>query len=229
MVVIDDINIKDLKLSLSSRPSIPSPEQDIEFIDIKGRNGSLTKKYGFKDIQYKLTFDFLEDVSFRQAFREAKMAFYKASKLIFTEDYNIYHKIKAVSIDDATNDILEYGQFTVTFTLDPFAYEPSNMIEITRETKIMNFGFESEPYIKCYCSGTGNIYIGNQILTILDINGFIEFDSEKMNAYRNDNGIFINLNNHMVGDFLLIPNGVSDVKFDGDITKLEIDPRWRWI
>ncbi|NEY20498.1 phage tail protein [Bacillus ginsengihumi] len=229
MINLDNTNIKEINLSVSERPEIPTPEQDIEHIEVRGRNGSLTKKYAFKDIEYKITFDFLESASFKQAFRQAKQVIFNAKKLSFEDDPGIYYKIKSVVIDDATNDILEYGQFTVTFTLDPFAYEETDTIEVTQQTTLNNLGYEAEPYIKCYVAGTGNIYLGDQVITIKDINGFIELDSEMMNAYKAENDLITNLNNHMVGDFLLIPNGQSIVKFDGDISKLEINPRWRWI
>lgn len=226
---IDDTSIKDLNLCLSERPAIPTPEQDIEQIDVKGRNGSLTKKYGFKDIEYKLTFEFLEDVLFKPVFRQAKQIFFNSTKLTFDDDPGIFYKIKSVAIEDAINDIMEYGQFTATFTLDPFAYEEAEIITISQETVLNNPGYETEPYIKCYAAGTGKIYLGNQVITIKDINGFIELDCELMNAYRIENGLITNLNEHMIGDFLLIPKGQSSVKFDGAITELEIDPRWRWI
>lgn len=229
MVNLDDINISDLSLSLSERPPIPTPEQDTEHIEVRGRNGSLTKKYGFKDIEYKLTFDFLEDVNFKQAFRQAKQVIFNATKLSFDDDPEIYYKIKSVSIEDAANDIAEYGSFTVTFTLDPFAYEETDIITVSQQTTLNNPGYEAAPYIKCYAAGNGNIYLGEQVIAIKDINGTIEMDSELMNAYRNDDGLITNLNNHMIGDFLLIPPGSSTISFDGAISKLEIDPRWRWI
>ncbi|WP_181294608.1 distal tail protein Dit [Heyndrickxia sporothermodurans] len=229
MVILDTTKIKDINLSLSERPAIPTPERDTEHIDIQGRHGSLTKKYGFKDIPYSLTFDFLEDTPFKQAFRKAKIVFFKAKKLSFEDDPDIFYMIKSVEIEDALNDVLEYGQFTVNFTLAPFAYEVTKLITITSQTTLTNAGYESEPYIKAYAAGTGKIYIGNQVVTVKDINGFIEIDSTMMNAYRKENGLITNLNNHMIGDFPVLVEGRNVIKFDGNITKLEIDPRWRWI
>lgn len=229
MMNLDDKNIEELQLSLSERPSIPTPEQDLDHTEIRGRHGSLTRKYGFKDIPYSLTFDFLEDVPFKQAFRKAKIFFFNAKKLSFDDDPGIYYKIKSVQIDDALNDIEEYGQFTVNFTLDPFSYEETDSITITQQTTLSNAGYESEPYIKAHVTGIGKIYIGEQVITIKDVNGTIEIDSTMMNAYRNENGLITNLNNKMIGDFPVLSEGNNIIKFDGDITKLEINPRWRWV
>jgi predicted phage tail component-like protein len=229
MIKLDELSIEDLFLSISERPPIPTPEQDVEHVQIKGRHGTVTKKYGYKVIDYPLTFNFLEDTSFKQAFRKAKIVFMNTKQLSFDDDPDIFYKVKSVKFDTASNDVLEFGQFSVTFTLDPFAYEATEMITVLDQTTFKNPGYDSEPYIKCYINGSGNIYIGNQVVTITNINGFIELDSSLMNAYKIENGLTTNLNDHMVGDFLLFPQGDSLVRFDGNITKLEIDPRWRWI
>jgi len=229
-VLLDGTNIKDFNMYISEdRPPIPTPEQDIEHIEIKGRNGSLTKKYGFKDIEYPLVFQIYDEVSFKSAFRQAKQILFNAKKLAFADDPGIYYKIKSLTIDTAENEVVLYGQFTVNFILDPFAYEETDILTVTQETTLNNPGYESEPYIKAYVSGTGNIYLGDQMITIKDINGIIEMDSSLMNAYKKDGALITNLNDHMIGDFLVIPHGQSVVKFDGDITQLDIDPRWRWL
>jgi len=93
----------------------------------------------------------------------------------------------------------------------------------------LNSGYESEPYIKAYVAGTGKIYIGEQTITINGVNGTIEIDSAMMNAYRNESGLITNLNNKMIGDFPVLVEGNNRISFDGGITKLEINPRWRWI
>jgi phage-related protein len=229
MIVIDNKKIEELQLCLSERPAIPTPEQDVEHIEIKGRNGSLTKKYGFKDMTYSLTFDFLEDASFKPAFRQAKLAFFNGKKLAFEDDPGIYYKIKSVSISEAENEIMEFGQFTVEFILAPFAYEETESRIITSQTTLTNPGYDSEPLIVVHCTGTGKVYINNKSITIKDINGTITVDSESMNAYRIDNGRIVNLNHHMIGDFPVLGQGKNVIKFDGEITKLEINPRWRWV
>lgn len=229
MVNLDGVNVSKYKLSVTDRPPVPTPEQDVEHKEIRGRHGSLTKKYAFKDIEYKLTFNFLEDSAFKQAFRVAKLAFFNAKKLSFDDDPGIYYKIKSLVIDDADNDVEEYGQFEVTFTLDPFAYQETSTQTITAATTLNNPGYESEPYIKAYVAGNGNIYVGGHKIAITNINGTIEIDTALMNAYRVENGLITNLNSHMVGNFPVLPHGQTKISFDGAISKLEIDPRWRWI
>lgn len=209
---------------------VPTPEQDVEYIEIPGRNGSLTKKYGFKDIPLPVEFYINDNTSFKRAFRKAKVFLFQAKTISFDDDSEVYYKVKSIKIDDAENIIEKYGMFVVEFTLSPFQYEVDVPTQtITSETTLTNEGHESEPYIKVHATGTGKVYINDQVVTIKDINGTIEIDSEIMNAYRISNGYITNLNNHMIGDFPVLRNGSNVIKFDGAITKLEINPRWRWV
>jgi phage-related protein len=226
------MSIEQYHMSLTERPAIPTAEQDVEHIIVRGRHGSLTKKYAFNDVTFKPEFNYLEsDVPFATAYRTFKMALFRAQVLEFEDDPGVYRKIKSVSVDDAGNEDLYYGSFPVTFTLDPFVYSTDTSIKtITDQTVLINPGYESEPYIKAYLNGSGRFYIGGQMVTLIGIGSFIEIDCAMKNAYlTTDNGLIQNMNNHMVGDFPVIGTGQQTVTFDGDITKLEILPRWRWL
>ncbi|CAM5580339.1 hypothetical protein SAFG77S_09085 [Streptomyces afghaniensis] len=225
---INGVYTDEYKVKPKNRIEIPTPEQDIEQILIKGRHGSLTKKFGFKDILLPVHFTIHQE-SFKKTFRKAKMHLFKAKTLVFDDDNEVHYKVKSVQIETAENLVERFGEFTVIFTLDPFQYETNPIQTITSPTTLNNQGYESEPYIKCFVSGTGKIYIGEQTITINGVNGTIEIDSAMMNAYRNENGLITNLNDKMIGDFPVMVEGNNRISFNGDITKLEINPRWRWI
>ena len=229
-VKLNDIDIAEYGLYLASIPTVPTPEQDIEYVEIRGRHGSLTKKYGFKDIPYQLEFFFFDDLPFKQAFRQAKTMLFSAKTMIITDDPTVYYKIKSLSIETAENDIINYGRFIVNITLDPFQYEVNNPTEIiTSRTTINNPGYEAEPVMTAHCNGTGNIYINDQEITIQNINGTITIDSEMQNAYRVSGGYVTNLNKHMIGKFPILEHGSNVISFDGDISKIELIKNWRWV
>lgn len=225
---INGVYTDEYKVKPKNRIEVPTPEQDVEHKEIRGRNGSLTRKYGFKDILLPVHFTIHQE-SFKKTFRKAKMYLFNAKTLVFDDDNEVHYKVKSVQIETAENLVERFGEFTVIFTLDPFQYETNPIQTITSPTTLNNQGYESEPYIKCFVSGTGKIYIGEQTITINGVNGTIEIDSTMMNAYRNENGLITNLNSKMIGDFPVLVSGSNVIKFDGDITKLEINPRWRWI
>ena len=87
--------------------------------------------------------------------------------------------------------------------------------------------FESKPYIKLYGSGavTLNVSSGNSTnsWTISDIDEYIEIDSELMNCYK---GTALK-NDTVTGDgFPLLKAGVSTISCVGDVTRIEVIPRW---
>ncbi|MCM3396781.1 phage tail protein [Oceanobacillus profundus] len=227
---LDNVDTREFNIYQRERVVIPTPEEDNEHIEIKGRHGSLTKKNGFKDIELPIDFYFYEKASFKVTFRHAKVKFFNAKTLMLNDDDSVFYKIKSVVIDNALNDVLEVGEFTVNFRLDPFQYELSDSAKtITAQRTLSNPGYESEPIITAHVAGTGKIYINNVPITIQNINGTIIIDSELMNAYGNNNGIITNLNNHMIGDFPVFKHGSNVIYFDGAISKLEVNPRWRWV
>lgn len=228
-MILDSTNIKDLNLAVKERPAIPTAEQDVDRKEIRGRNGSVTKKYAFKDREYAVAFNFLENTPFKPAFRRAKLVLFSAKKLSFEDDPGIYQIIKSVSIDDADNDIEEYGEFTVTFILDPFDYEETDPVVFTAGGNLDNPAWESDPIITVTMAGTGHLNIGDQELILNDVNGDLVIDCDQKNAYMITDGNIMNMNSHMVGDFPVIKRGGQMISFDGDISKVEIDPRRRWI
>lgn len=226
---INDVYTDDYGVKPKGRIDIPTPERDIQHVEIKGRHGSFTKKYGYKDIVLPVNFTMHGD-NFKKIFRKAKMNLLNAETLKFDDDDEVYYKVKSAHIETAENLIQKFGEFTVSFRLDPFQYEISDSTQVIDNRKtLVNFGYESQPIIIAQVSGTGRIYINDQEIVIQNINGSIIIDSELMNAYRNNNGIITNLNNHMVGDFPVLEHGNNVIDFDGDITSLEINPRWRWV
>lgn len=228
---LDGIDIREYDMYQRERVVIPTAEQDIQTITIKGRNGELTKKYGYKNIPFSMSFIYFEKgESFKKAFRRFKAKFMDSQTLIVNGDDEVFYKIKSMNIEDAINDRDDIGEFTINFTLDPFQYEISNEpIAINDRTIIKNDGYETLPIITAQVAGTGRIYINDQEIVIRNINGTITIDSEMMNAYRDYNGVITNLNNHMVGDFPILEHGDNVIEFDGDIERLEMIANRRWV
>ena len=54
----------------------------------------------------------------------------------------------------------------------------------------------------------------------------IEVDSEIMNAYKKVNDDIILLNNKMYSDFPILEEGNNDISWVGNISQIEITPRW---
>ena len=88
------------------------------------------------------------------------------------------------------------------------------------------FSFASKPYLKIYGNGMGTLMIqsgtSNKIWQ-LEIDDYIEIDSEKMNCYK---GTLLR-NDKVSGDgFQTFEKGENNIIFSGEITAIDIVPRW---
>lgn len=228
-IKLNDVLSDDKGIYPKGRYEVPTPEEDIVYIDVRGRDGELTKKYGYKNIPLPVTF-YIHADSFKTAFRKAKSFLLSAKTLVFDDDNEVFYKVKSVRIDPAENIMKTFGEFTVHFTLDPFMYEISNdPITITKATTIENDGHTAQPIITAQVAGTGKIYIGEQEVTVKDVNGTITIDSEMQNAYRKTSVITENMNSHMIGQFPVLEHGNNVISFDGDVESLEIICNRRWV
>ena len=232
-IKLDGVYTDDYGLKVQGRYEIPTAEKDIEFIEIKGRDGELTKEYGYKNITLSVSFSLntrWKSESFKSVFRKVKQYILNAKTFAVDDDPEVYYKIKSTQIESAENKIVKFGQFVVNFVLDPFQYEVDNApISITSQTTIINEGYEALPVITAHVAGTGNIYINEQKVTIQNVNGTITIDSEMQNAYRIADGYVTNLNKHTIGRFPVLEHGENVIRFDGDITKIELIKNLRWV
>lgn len=226
---INDVYTDEYGIKPKGRIEIPTPEQDVEHVEVRGRDGSLTKMYGYKDIVLPVHFTMVGE-SFKTIFRRAKMNLITAKTIVFDDDPEVFYKVKSVQIELAENIIVKFGEFAVLFRLDPFQYEIDNPTEIiTSQKTLNNFGYEAEPIMTVHCSGSGIVHVNDQDIMIQNINGTITIDSEMKNAYRIEGGYVTNLNKHMIGDFPILEHGQNTISFDGGISKIEMVKNLRWV
>lgn len=233
--IIDNISCQSYRLCVVGRPPVPSPKIKFQEINVMGRNGSYYEKHGYEDIEYQLTFNYLEEPeigTFKLQMRKIRHWLYMASRLELSDEPDVYYEVKKVEIGDAENDIVEFGFFEVKFTLAPFAkiiendpleYEKgSSNLEITFDNRsIVN----SEPKIVLYGSGDCSLYInGGEPIKFTNIEGSITIDSELKLTYKTDsNGVYMNQSSKqssnaypelISGDntLILIGNSISNVE-----------------
>ena len=223
--LLDNIPSSDFKLAPTFRPDIPTPEQVVESINVDGRHGSLTRLGAFKDIDFPIEYNILEMDNIKPQLRKIKGYFFGKKTLQFTDD-DVYYKIKSLQITETDNQIEEYGLFTVQFICDPFQYEKNTIKIITQSSTLINIGtVESEPLIKVFGTGNIKISINDKSFQILSLTDYISIDCELKETHRNK----ASRNKNMVGEYPVFKVGNNIISFTGSITKLEIEPRWRYI
>ncbi|HDR3343485.1 TPA: phage tail family protein [Bacillus cereus] len=221
---IDNQLASDYGICMVERPVIPTAEQEVEYIEVPGRHGSLTKKGAFKDVPLKIKFNMLEEENIKPLVRRMKAWLMNGKTLYFTDD-DVYRKIKHVVIGDIANEIEEHGEFEVDFTLDPFEYTEDANIMLTSPGSIYNPGtMESTPMLFVAGNGTFRIFINDVSFQIKDVNGSVVIDSDLLEAYSGT----VSMNDKMIGGFPEFQIGENKIEWSGAIQFISIQPRWRY-
>lgn len=222
---IDNKYGKDFGLYIAKRPIIPTPKQRIETTQVDFRDGELTRKKGFFNISFSVEFNIMENENVKKKLRYIKAWLISAEKFQLTDD-DVYYKVKHTIVDDIENDIENYGFFTAIFVCDPFQYLITDSITITSGGVLTNAGtYKTLPKITVYGSGKIVLTINGSSITLTSISDYIVLDSELMDAYR----LTTNLNSRMTGEFPIFQIGNNTISWTGTVTKIIIEPRWRYI
>lgn len=132
---------------------------------------------------------------------------------------------------DIENQFNQYGRCVVEFDCAPQSFLKSgeHPVEFTTGGVLWNpTDFVAQPIIKVYGSGAGVVTIGATVVTIHEITDSLVLDCEMQNAYRQGaDGSVENKNRSIKAH--VFPNlapGDNLIAWLGDITKIEIIPRW---
>lgn len=224
-VLFDNVSIKTIGLSLTERPVIPTAEQQVEYIEVEGRNGSLVRKMQYQDVTQPFTFSFLDKSNVRQKIRGVRAWLSDKNKLSISDDPDIFRLIKHVVFQPAVNDITSYGRITIDITFDPFEYLDVNPITMTSAGNLTNPGtYFASPVITVYGTGNLSITVNGQRTNLNSIDGHITLDCELQEAHKNG----LSLNNRMVGEFPSFVVGQNTITWTGSVNRLVIEPRWRY-
>ena len=243
----DGQDSRDYGLYIISQNAYDKPERDLTFISVPGRDGDLIiDNGGYKNLKLTLKLRlFAEKVennindlafSYNRALNWLQQtATYH--KLIFSYDENYYREACVFSGIKATKIYDDVIDFTVTFSCKPFrkSFEGDKKIIITAgETFFNPEAFPSKPYMKITpADGTQNFTIAvyksansYDYYTFYRADEYVEIDSETMNVFKGN----INKNNDYAAvSFPEFKPGTNTIAFIGNISNIEIIPRWRTI
>ena len=226
-VIIDDISAESMMLSVVGRSDIQAPEAEYESEYIEGRDGSVNRFLYFKDVEQTIEFNILEEFNIKSQIRKIKAWLLNAESFYFTDDQDIYRKVKVAKIDGIKNDIAEYGDFEVTFTCDPFEYVRNDKAVVaTNGGSIDNIGtYKSLPVLTLYGAGDSTVTVNDQTFSMNLQKDYAKVDSEIMEVYFQNT----NLGQQMTGDFPILLPGKNEISWTSGITKIEVERRCRYL
>ena len=83
----------------------------------------------------------------------------------------------------------------------------------------------AEPLLTVYGSGDITLMVGTTIVELEDISSSIVIDCALKEAYLG-NAL---MNDHMAGDFPVLKPGANAVSWSGTVTRVVIQPNWRYL
>jgi predicted phage tail component-like protein len=224
---------EDFGIVMKTRPSVSLPERNVNYIEIPGRNGSLTEDdETYKDITITVEC-FLYDLDnlHEQLDKIKGWLIQNKSDLVFSHNPNTKYVGQVVSSMDIKLSFKALGEFDIVFTCQPFSYPVFNpLVEIEEQNINVNnkFTFHSEPKITVYGQGNITLNISNywgqvQVVTLNNVVDYITIDSSLMECYKGSTLT----NNQMVGIFPILSVGENYISWVGNVQKIEILTNFR--
>jgi len=224
---------RDFCLKVKEINNLSSPSRALEVHEVLGRNGELiidNGNYTNFHLQIQCFIDGRperngKELSLAELANELKLWLQTSFEYspIEIEGDEFYYEGYLDNSLDIKELFVNFGEVLLTFNCKPFKKKKSDKITIAfKNTVITNEHMDSEPYMKIHGNGNATLTINDKTIKFKDIENYIEIDSELMNCFKDN----VNQNNRMIGEFPVLVNGDNSVTWSGDITKIEIEPRW---
>ena len=221
----------DFGIRISGEGTFNRPTRKVSKQEIAGRNGSLIiDENCFSNIEVKYPAFVIDDMPERIknfANYMAGFAGYQRIEDTYAPDIFRMGKFNSNLSIKSHGYMNRQGEFDISFDCKPQRFLKSGEIalEFTSNGNIWNrTNFESQPFIRVYGNGAGTLGIGSYLITLSAIDGYVDIDTELMDAYKG--AVNCNSNISFNADSFKIPTGVNGVTFTGNITKVEITPRY---
>lgn len=224
----DRISCRNFGIYVSGSGTFDSAERDVEKVEIPGRNGDLLIDHKrFKNVS--VTYPAFIREKFKGLTDYARMWLLASPGYRRLEDS--YHPDEyrlarfAGPLDFDVRFLAGSGECNITFDCMPQRFLKSGEItlDVTGGAQLVNpTPFDALPLIRVYGT-SGTLIVGNTSVKISTIDGYMDIDSETQNAYKGTT----NCNSKIdAPEFPTLPYGKTGIASEGNITKIEITPRW---
>lgn len=221
----------DMCLIITETPPFVVAERDVTFTSIPGRSGDLIEDSGrYKNVTIPYTVAVLTDpfalpllVKKIAAWLEAPGGYFVLSD---TYDPNYFRYAKYSGNINIADILLKIGTANLNFNAKPFKYSFDGQKTIIIGTAGVIYNpedFASVPYIKITGNGNITLSIGNASFAFKNVDGYIEVDGEIMAAYK---GTELQNDKILFSGFPTLAPGANHITTVGNVSKIEIVPRW---
>jgi len=215
-----------LELRITQPPDIPATVRVVDSIRVDGREGTLTILKGWEDTVFDMKAALI-GTNIPSRWRTALPKIMNAKTIYFSNDNGVFYQIKHVKADGLVRQLSCLYEFPLSFTCAPFKYLRNvPLTTMTASGTITNTGtVYSLPKITVYGTGSRTLTINGKPIILNILSGNLTLDSELKECFYGS----VAQNQNMNGDFPVFNVGSNTITLGTGITKLEIEPRWRYI
>lgn len=231
--IFDGVNSKDLGLTLiDGTDSYGSAQRSVSRKNVPGKNGSITLDDGyFDDVDFTIAGGIRSNMpdALRNLndFLSVHSTGWYRLELTHHPDEFVLAQYKSMKTTVVRN---RFAHVEMDFIRKPQRFlksgERMTSIRSGNMASLRNPTFqEAKPLIRIYCTGNGTVSIGSQTITIAEgTRSYIDLDCDLHIAYEGtaNRGSLITL----TGWPVMKANGYTNITMSGDVTKVEITPRW---
>ena len=221
------IDSREMGVIVTAMPETVRAERRIESITVAGRNGSLHKDEGVYE-SYDRT---MECALIKRARLDEITAWLVGSgEMTFSTEPDKVYRVTIANKISITQMMRVFQKFQIILDTQPFKYSVNaagDALELTAPTTIRNSGtVYSEPLITVYGSGDITLNINGEDFPLYGVQESITIDSEMMEVFKGDT----NQNGKYGGaEFPRFEVGKNEIRWTGNVSKIKIQPRWRWL
>lgn len=221
------VDSREMGVIVTAMPETVRAERRVESVTVAGRNGSLHTDEGVYE-SYDRT---MECALIKRAKLDEVTAWLVGSgEMTFSTEPDKVYRVTIANKISIAQMMRVFQKFQVVMDTQPFKYSVNaagDALELTAPTTIRNSGtVYSEPLIMIYGSGEITLTINGADFPLYGVQESITIDSEMMEVFKGDT----NQNGKYGGaDFLRFEVGKNEIRWTGNVSKIKIQPRWRWL
>lgn len=223
----------DKGLTIEKCPAVSTGQRVVTKVSVPGRSGDLvidTGAYSNYTQPYEIWFKDKRRGTTRAARDIAQWLLSGTGYLHLEDTYDpeVFRLAMFTGPLDVENWMLMAGRATLEFDCQPQRWlkDGQNPVSVESGQRLFNAWQPALPLIRVAGTGNGSLTVGSSTFTISDMPGGIMLDSETQDAYWGAPATNLNNNVKVSGGYPVLQAGETAVSFSGDITAVQITPRW---
>lgn len=226
----DGVDSRTLGIWLEEPISIPGATPRVENVSIPGRNGDLIIYDGSYDnvnVSIKCVVVDRDGMTAAQALERIKgwTVAHTGYRQLVLPNEDGFHMAMIQTGPGRDAKAQKVRQFTLTLNCKPqvFTFEGQPAVEVQNGAELYNNGMEALPKITVYGQGAGTLSINGTVITLHEIDGYVELDCETKDATK---GLENKNSSIYAPEFPSLAPGANRISYTGGVDRVEIVPRW---